>query len=172
MNTSDVVGLLGLIVAINALVTAIFLWAIEKERKQTKRNVDLLTQHIKFTNSFIDSLVEFVINQEKLTAIERGRVNELIKIAKGDAYFQRYRNNTKCIRHDISRCRQELMLHTKSISAKESAYKQLANAFGNISSYDIILNLHSINKKDMRRYCHYQEALKETLMFDLCARTP
>lgn len=163
MNTSDVVGLLGLIVAINALVTAIFLWAIEKERRQTKRNVDLLTQHIKFTNSFIDSLVEFTINQEILTKIERGRINESIKLTKGDKYLKQHLLNTKRVRRDISRCRQELMLHTKSINAKESAYKQLANACGNITSYEIISNLHAINKKDMRKYSHFKRALKERL---------
>ncbi len=79
MNTSDALQLISIIIAINALVTGFFVWIIDKDRRLLKKNVQGLKTHVKFTESVIETIIEWLIAQEKMQRVEQGGLYKQMK---------------------------------------------------------------------------------------------
>lgn len=154
---------IAIIIAINALITGIFVWLIDKDRKILKNNVKNLKSHVEYTESVNDALIEWIMVQEKKCNIEQGLIYKFMSQSHDASYENNFRNNINKINLELHRREQELMLHSNIKYRRESAYKQLSHAYGNIESYDLMKKIATIRPKDRKKYNHYLKALKEKL---------
>lgn len=166
MNMPAMLQLISIIIAINALVVMFFVWVIDKDRKLLLKNVSELKLHIEYTESVIDSMIEWLIVRKKIASVEQGWLYKHMREEEGKDYSERFRKNTEKIRNESRKNIQEVMLHSNNKVRKESAYKQLCHAYGDIETCDIMIKLSKMRRED-KKYKVYVKKLKQRLQLKL-----
>lgn len=165
MNTSDALQLIAVVIAINALITCVLFWAIKHDKELLEKNIINLKKHIKYTESLIETMVEWLVVQEKKDKVLNGWILKHMAEEEGADFSNKFRSNSKRISRDLKVHKQELMLHSTKVARRESAFKQLAHAYGDIDTYIIMSNIIEL-KEENQKYKIFLNALKERLKED------
>jgi hypothetical protein len=60
ISISDILSLVSILVAIQALITAVFLWIIDKDKRKLAENVIVLENHVKYTESLVECIISTI----------------------------------------------------------------------------------------------------------------
>lgn len=148
MSTADSLQLISIVIAINALISGLFLWGVNKDRKDIKKNMKDIEDHSKYLDMIILELIEWMISKESFDKNERGMLRRFLK-TKGQAKeLERFDETTNTKREEYKRQLQHLMLFSTDATRNTSAHKQLVNAYGNTSTINLLHELKTLRSND------------------------
>lgn len=150
MTTADIISLIVLIVALNALITGVFLSLIDRNRKRLKQNVKLLEAHTKYADSLVSSNIAYAVKTETRVKLLESLIVRLIsESASYDASFKkRVSEELSKLSREIKKANYELMAHSNDRTTKLSAYRKLSQSFGGIASLELMSDLLEHEEQD------------------------
>ena len=146
MSAADAMQLISIVIAINAMITGLFLWGLNKDKKDIKKNMKNIELHAQYLDLLSQQLVEWMLSKETFEKAERGMLyNILKKNNENKTGLDKFGGITLSKRIECKRNLQHLMLFSKDEIRLDSAHKQLINAFGNADSIKILEKLEALN---------------------------
>jgi argonaute-like protein implicated in RNA metabolism and viral defense len=144
MDTADSLQLISIIIAINALIISFFLWWLDKDSKNLKNNMIATENHARYLDRLTNELVEWMISKEVFERAERGMIHAALESLGKNAHIDNFTKVMYPKRLVCKRNLQHLMLYSRDKTRRDSAHKQLVNAYGNVDTLKIMEDLAKI----------------------------
>jgi hypothetical protein len=148
VSAADSMQLISIVIAINALISGLFLWGVNKDRRDIKRNMNEISRHSIFVEKMTIELIELMVSKEAYDKNERGMMRKIVKtIGQGDK-LKRFDKITSSKRIECKKNLQHLMLFSSDEVRCTSAHKQLVNAYGDADTLTLMDELKPIMSKN------------------------
>ena len=164
MDTNLAFQIVGVVLGANAVFFALIIWFLERDRSRLKTHVDLLEKHVGRTDSMVDSLVNWMVSSDKMSKIDEALAIHLARGTATKQYLECTSGARKSIKNELSRHREELMLHCSDQEWRDSAYRTLANGLGNFKSLEIMQNLARLEPDGEHENNYFRVVLKRRLV--------
>jgi hypothetical protein len=146
MNAADSMQLISIVIAVNALISGLFLWGMNKNGKDVQKNMADIQNHSRFLFLLTNQLVEWMISKEVYDKSERGMIYAVLASLGKSAELDRFSKIMFAKRLECKRNLQHLMLYSNNSTRRDSAHKQLVNAYGNADTLRVLEELSVVVK--------------------------
>jgi dsDNA-specific endonuclease/ATPase MutS2 len=133
---TNFLSMFSIMVGMFAAITAIFLWIIDRDRKNLEKTIKKLQEQSLALETIVDLLIRGYSAQEQLKAIDTQKLQSLLR-SKPDI-LKNYKEAAAGPRLEVRKTLRELMLYSSDELLRESAYKWLTFSGGNNESLEIM----------------------------------
>lgn len=162
MDAGNYLSLVAIMIAINASSIALLLASFKKDSRKLKKNFEANHKNTIYIQSIVDCITELMDYQEKREKLYQSAVSKLLLDTDKFAY-QKLLDSLQLIHRPLRRKKNELMLHSSDLVKCESACKQLAFAYGNAHSLEIMKLLQEVKINNELDYNYFTKELKNEL---------
>ena len=156
--------IIGVVLAANAVFFALILFMLERDRSRLKNNVKDLDMYIKRTDSMVEALVNWMIMSDKLSKLDEALLINLANNDVVEGYIQKTSIRRNEVKKDLSKHREELMLHCANEEWRNSAYRTLANGLGDFETFEIMERLARVDPASEKTNNYFRIILKKRLI--------
>lgn len=162
ISFSDGIGLIALVVAINASITFIYIWAAKLNKQKLKKNVINLECHMRYTERVVNAISDVVVLLEsRLTYLEGLQTRILFDSNK--EIYEKAKSQISFNRNKVMKANNEMLLDSPNREYRISAYKYLANSIGDYKSLEKMKSSIIENEANCDVLIKYVDILKERL---------